>query len=110
MNPESNNASVELRAADCVCDPYFVLGLMIYSALEGIDEKLCLPEKNTGTERLPSTLEEAANFTENSMFVKNYVPANILEVLLDNSRKEWHEYSSAYDKEAFEEKYYFYSL
>ena len=94
--------SVELRAADCVCDPYFVLGLMIYAALEGISEKLPLPEKNTGSERLPSTLEEAVACTESSEFVKKYVPANILEVLLKYSREEWREYSSAYDKEAFE--------
>ena len=110
MNPDSDNACVELRAADCVCDPYFVLGLMIYSALEGIEEKLSLPEKNSGTERLPSTLDEAVTCTEGSEFVKKYVPANILEVLLKFSRDEWTEYSSAYNKEAFEEKQYFYSL
>ena len=110
MNPESDNACVELRAADCVCNPYLVLGLMIYSALEGIEEKLSLPEKNTGSERLPSTLDEAVNCAENSEFVKRYVPANILNVLMDHSREEWREYSSAYDKEAFEDKQYFYSL
>ena len=110
MNPESDNSCVELRAADCVCDPYFVLGLMIYSALEGIEEKLPLPEKSNGSERLPSTLEEAVSCTESSDFVKKYVPANILEVLLNYSRDEWRRYSSSYDKEAFEEKQYFYSL
>ena len=110
MNPESDNACVELRAADCVCNPYIVLGLMIYSALEGIEEKPSLPEKNTGSERLPSTLEEAVNCTETSDFVKKYVPANILEVLIGSSREEWRAYSSAYDKEAFEDKQYFYSL
>ena len=110
MNPESENTCVELRAADCVCDPYFVLGLMIYSALEGIEGKLALPEKNSGTERLPSNLEEAASCTESSDFVKKYVPSNILDVLIDYSHEEWRVYSSAYDKDAFEEKHYFYSL
>ena len=110
MNPDSDNPCIELRAADCVCDPYFVLGLMIYSALDGIVEKLPLSEKNTGTERLPSTLEEAINCTESSEFVKKYVPSNILDVLLKFSHEEWAEYSSAYNKEAFEEKHYFYSL
>ena len=110
MNPDSDTACVELRAADCVCNPYFVLGLMIYSALEGIEEKLPLPPKNSGSERLPSTLEEAADCTENSQFVKRYVPSNILDVLLKYSREEWHEYSSAYDKGSYEDKQYFFSL
>ncbi|WP_303838717.1 glutamine synthetase family protein [Ruminococcus flavefaciens] len=110
MNPDSDNACVELRAADCVCNPYLVLGLMIYSALEGIAAQLQLPEKNTGSERLPSTLEEAVSYAEGSEFVKKYVPENILKVLLDYSSEEWREYSSAYDKGAFEDKQYFYSL
>ncbi|MBQ9898077.1 MAG: glutamine synthetase [Ruminococcus sp.] len=110
MNPDSDNVCVEVRAADCVCDPYFVLGLMIYSALEGIEHKLPLPAKNTGSERLPSTLEEAVSCTESSEFVRKYVPANILEVLLNHSREEWRSYSAAYDKGAFEDKQYFYSL
>jgi glutamine synthetase len=110
MAPDSGDPSVELRAADCVCEPYFVFGLMIYAALDGISEKLSLPAKNSGTERLPATLEEAAACTADSAFVKKHIPANILEVLLRYSREEWHEYSTAYDKEAFEEKKYFYSL
>ena len=82
MSPDSDDVSVELRVADCVCDPYLVLGLMIYSALEGISSGAALPEKNTGSERLPVTLEAAADIAESSEFLKKYVPANILEVLI----------------------------
>ena len=110
MAPDSDNTSVELRAADCVCDPYFVLGLMIYAALEGISAGSELPAKNTGMGRLPETLEKAVDIAENSDFLKRYIPQNILEVLIKQSREEWHEYSTAYDKEAFENKKYFYSL
>lgn len=110
MDPESCCTPVELRAADCVCDPYFALGLMIYAALEGISEKLELPPENSGSERLPADLGEAADCAAGSEFIKKYIPENILEVILKYSRDEWREYSSAYDKEAFEEKKYFYSL
>ncbi|WP_019678548.1 glutamine synthetase family protein [Ruminococcus flavefaciens] len=110
MSPDSDETSVELRAADCVCNPYLTLGMMIYSALEGIDSGALLPEKNCGTERLPETLEKAADIAEKSDFLRKYIPENILEVLLRHSREEWREYSSAYDKEAFEDKKYFISL
>ena len=110
MNPDSDDTSVELRAADCVCDPYFVIGLMIYAALEGIASGAVLPEKNNGNERLPETLEKAIETAENSEFLKKYIPENILEVLIKKSREDWKEYTSAYDKEAFFDKKYFYSL
>ncbi|EWM53939.1 glutamine synthetase family protein [Ruminococcus flavefaciens] len=110
MSPDSDDTSVELRAADCVCNPYLTLGMMIYSALEGIDSGALLPEKNCGMERLPETLEKAADIAEKSDFLRKYIPENILEVLLRHSREEWREYSSAYDKEAFEDKKYFISL
>jgi len=110
MSPESDDTSVELRAADCVCNPYLVLGMMIYSALEGMTSGAALPDKNSGTARLPENLEKAAEAAEASEFLKKYIPANILEVLIFRSREEWREYSSAYDKEAFEDKKYFSSL
>ncbi len=110
MSPESDDTSVELRAADCVCNPYLVLGMMIYSALDGMTSGAALPDKNSGTARLPENLEKAAEAAEASGFLKKYIPANILEVLILHSREEWREYSSAYDKEAFEDKKYFSSL
>ena len=110
MDPDECGSPVELRAADCVCNPYFVFGLMIYASLEGIAGKLELPAENEGTERLPDDLSEAAGCAEISEFIKKYVPESILKVALEYSREEWREYSSAYDKEAFEDKNYFYCL
>ena len=110
MAPDTDDNSVELRAADCVCDPYFVFGLMIYAALEGIEQNEELPAKNSSSGRLPETLGEAADIAEGSEFLKRYIPGSILEELVRYSRDEWKEYSSAYDKEAFEDKKYFYTL
>lgn len=110
MAPDSEDTSVELRAADCVCNPYFAFGLMIYAALAGIAEKAQLPSENESRGRLPVSLEEAADCAENSDFIRKHIPENILETMISHSRNEWKEYSTAYDKEAFEEEKYFYSL
>lgn len=110
LDPDSNDAPLELRAADCVCDPYFVFGLMIYASLEGIAEKLGLPAENTGTERLPYDLSEAAGCAEGSDFIKRYISPAVLEMIIRYSREEWDGYSAAGDKQKFEENKYFYSL
>ncbi|MBR1592022.1 MAG: glutamine synthetase [Ruminococcus sp.] len=99
-----------LRAADCVCNPYYVFGLMIYASLDGIENSLALPPENETAGRLPENLSEAADIAGGSDFIKKYIPENILSYLLNTKRSEWKEYSSAYDREAFEEQKYFYSL
>lgn len=110
IDSDGGDAPVVLRAADGACNPYLVFGLIIYAAIEGIENDLQLPEKNSGTEKLPATLEEAADCAESSEFLKKYVPSAILDEFIASSRAEWKEYSVAYDKEAFEEEKYFYSL
>lgn len=110
MSAEDIDVPVELRAADCVCNPYYVLGLMIYASLEGIADKAELPAENESSSRLPATIEEAADCAESSEFIRRYVPGNILDVIVAHSRREWKDYSTAYDKEAFENDKYFYSL
>ena len=107
---ENSNSSVMLRVADCVCNPYYTFGLMIYAALDGIENNLELPAENVSVGRLPENLSEAVSFAENSQFLRKYIPENIISYLLHSKLSEWKEYSSAYDKESFEEKKYFYSL
>ncbi|MDE5558603.1 MAG: glutamine synthetase, partial [Ruminococcus sp.] len=100
-----------LRVADCACNPYYVFGLMIYSALDGIENNLKLPPENTNTSgKLPSNISEAVEIAEKSDFLKKYIPEKVLSVILDERKSEWKEYSSAYDKEAFEDKKYFYII
>lgn len=108
--PKDEDLTVVLRAADCACNPYFVIGLMIYSALEGISGELELPEENSSSQLLPTTLAEAAECADKSAFLKKYVPENILAEVISSREAEWKEYSCAHDKEAFEEQKYFYSL
>ncbi|MDE5569978.1 MAG: glutamine synthetase family protein [Ruminococcus sp.] len=107
-------APIVLRAPDCVCNPYFVFGLIIYAALEGIEGGFEMPEKfnpeSAGYDKLPANLMEAAETAEKSEFLKKYVPAVLLELIVKGAKNEWKEYSSEYDKELYEEKRYFYSL
>lgn len=110
MSAKNGEAPAELRSADCVCNPYYVFGLMIYASLDGIAEGAELPAENCNDSRLPDTLEEAADCAESSEFIKKYVPEELLRVIISQRREEWKEYSSAYDKEAFEDKEYFYNL
>lgn len=110
MSCDCIDSPVELRAADCVCEPYFVFGLMIYAALEGISENQTLPEKNVSVGSLPLDLSEAAECAERSEFIRKYISPSVLEVLLDYKKNEWKEYTASYDKDAFEDKKYFYSL
>lgn len=107
-------APIVLRAPDCVCNPCFVFGLLIYAALEGIENGLEMPEKfdaeSNNYDKLPTDIDEAAEIAENSEFLKRYVPESIIKLVIENAKNEWKEYSSEYDKELYEEKKYFYSL
>lgn len=107
---EGTDTFVTLRAADCACNPYYVFGLIIYAALEGIESGLELPPENSGEELLPNDLSKAADAAEVSDFLKRYIPQNILSDMIAERRAEWKEYTGAYDKEAFEDKKYFYNL
>lgn len=110
MNAENGAFPVELRSADCVCNPYFEFGLMIYASLCGIDENLELPKENAVCGKLPTTLKEAVECAKTSEFLKKYIPASILNTLIENSEKEWQQYCDSDDKQTFEEHKYFYSL
>lgn len=103
-------SAVVLRAADCVCNPYYAFGLIIYAALEGISSDMELPTENTGEERLPDDLEEATVLAGDSEFLKKYIPEKVMMYIKENKLNEWKEYCAAYDKEAFEDQKYFYSL
>ncbi|MDE5862660.1 MAG: glutamine synthetase family protein [Ruminococcus sp.] len=108
---DDNTSPFVLRVADCACNPYFVFGLMIYSALDGIENNYELPPENTCSgESLPVNISVACELAENSEFIRKYIPEKILSYIIGEHRREWREYSSAYDKEAFEENRYFYTL
>ena len=76
-NPDSQR--MEIRSADCECNIYLVLTLLINAALDGIKNKMQAPEEISGGKNpadingiklLPDTLEEAKRIAEKSSFIK----------------------------------------
>ncbi|MBR4345048.1 MAG: glutamine synthetase [Lachnospiraceae bacterium] len=86
------HARAELRSPDPSANPYLAYGLLIYAGLYGIENKLVLPEaaninffkadKSTLSKfsQLPDSLELAKRNASSSDFIKNLVPAEILEL------------------------------
>ena len=105
---------VVLRAPDCVCNPYFVFGLMIYAAMEGIERGFELPDEFdpavTDYEKLPLTLIDAVETAAESVFLKKYLPQGVLDEMRSEAENEWKKYSAVIDKEIYETKEYFYDL
>ena len=81
----------ELRSPDSMTNPYLAFYLILRACLEGIGQKLplpeaanfntlnALPEHTTGLMRLPSTLADARAIAKQSAFIARHVPARILE-------------------------------
>ena len=82
---------MELRSADPTANPYLAFALLIYAALDGIEQKLPLePPSDVNLfkadaatlsrfEKLPASLKEACAAAQNSDFIRANVPARILE-------------------------------
>ncbi len=83
---DAPDCGLTLRAADCACNPYYVFGLLICAALEGLSEGLALPPENVGDIELPHDLAEAADCAEQSAFLHHHLPAAVLESALIGSR------------------------
>jgi glutamine synthetase len=66
---------LEIRSADCECNIYIALNLLIHAAVEGIKEGLEPPEPVSSgciqSEPLPDTLEEARKAAEGSSFIRD---------------------------------------
>ena len=83
----------ELRSPDPTVNPYIAFSLIIYAGLYGLQNKLELPyvadfnlftadaDKLTDYKKLPATLQEARQIARESDFIKQYIPAKILELL-----------------------------
>ncbi len=83
---------VELRSADPLSNPYLAFALMIRACLLGIENKLPLPApvnlnlfsteklKAPGLEKLPDSLQAAKEIAKKDDWLKNNLPARILEI------------------------------
>ena len=82
----------ELRSADPSANPYLAFTLMIYAGLDGIENKLILPEpaninlfKATPEilskfQKLPENLQQSREIADSSDFIHAHVPSRILDI------------------------------
>lgn len=83
---------VELRSPDSMTNPYLAFALLIYAALDGIQNRLSLQSKTdlnlfsadeetlSKFRKLPQSLKEAANEAGNSEFVRSHLPESLIDI------------------------------
>ena len=86
---------IELRSPDPTANPYLAFALIIYAGIDGIKNKLPLPEESDINfykadeetlkkfTKLPSNLDSAKKAAAKSSFIREHVPSELLNVYLD---------------------------
>ncbi len=94
--------NLEYRPVDSTSSPYLVLGLLVRAGLQGIREKLPMPElltedphdlgaekrRKMGIAALPGTLSEALDTLERDKLVKSWFSDNLWNAYISVKRKE----------------------
>jgi glutamine synthetase len=84
----------EMRLPDAACNPYLAYAVMLAAGLQGIREKLDIPEPEKEMVSLPQSLGEAIKIAENSKFLKDALGEHIFHSLIENKKFEWSKYCS----------------
>lgn len=97
---------VELRCPDPSSNPYLVLAVLLQAGLDGIKNKLQVPDevvanifkmsnnerKEAGIENLPNNLYEAVNFMKESELAKKALGEHIFGNYVEGKEAEWDDY------------------
>ena len=82
---------MELRSPDCTANPYIAFALLIWAGLDGLNNKMSLPEKSNvnlytadprdirDMETLPLSLSAAMERAENSAFLRAHLPESLID-------------------------------
>lgn len=84
---ESGGRCLQLRSPDPGANPYLAFALMIYAALDGIENEFSLPlstdaepaDEQNKIELLPDTVEKAQKAALDSDFIKRFIPDRIIK-------------------------------
>lgn len=94
---EGEYSRIELRSPDPMANPYIAYALIIYAGLDGVEKSMILPEPMNiniyksesevlqELNRLPCNLKEAVYAAESSEFIKNCLPARVIEAYKNSS-------------------------
>jgi glutamine synthetase len=94
--------NLEYRAADATASPYLQLAVLVRSGLQGIKDKLSMPEatqgdlsllseeelKSIGVERLPQSLYQALELFANESIIKDWYSENFVDIYLKHKKQE----------------------
>lgn len=83
---------MELRSPDPACNPYLAFALILAAAMEGITEVTPLQPALEETGKLPHDLGEAIALAEKSEFLRETLPAGMLEKYLTEKRRVWNRF------------------
>ena len=93
---------MELRSADCTCNPYLAFALLIRAGLEGIKEKKKLVKPSDGNpyvlgdnselKLLPKNLKEAIDYLEKGTFAKEVLGEFLYDKFVSTKKEEWKAY------------------
>ena len=107
INSATSGEKIEIRTADPSANVHFILNTILRAGLEGLENKMELPEPSSESQPIPGSLEEAANIARESDFIRKmfsefgYVK-NFQSI--DSTVKK---YNDAKDKAQFEDQTYF---
>ena len=99
-----NQIRLEFRSPDSAANPYLCIAMLIYSILDGIENKIecedainqnMYSDKVDNIKKLPDTLSEAIDEFEKSDFVREKLGKHIFDEYLSAKKVEWNEFNNA---------------
>jgi len=103
---QENATRIEVRFPDPACNPYLAFSVMLAAGLDGIKNKLEMPNPveldvfhltdaerdKMGIKTLPGSLIEAIEVTEKSELVRTALGDHVFNKLIENKKIEWDNY------------------
>ncbi|PKN00648.1 MAG: glutamine synthetase [Elusimicrobia bacterium HGW-Elusimicrobia-2] len=103
---QENATRIEIRFPDPACNPYLAFSVMLAAGLDGIKNKLEMPDPveldvfhltdaertKMGIKTLPGSLIEAIEVTEKSELVRKTLGDHVFDKLIENKKIEWDKY------------------
>ncbi len=107
IKSSASGEKIEIRTADPAANIHFILNLILQAGLEGIENKMTLPEERSEASLIPSSLEEAVKKAKESDFIKKMFSESAYEKNFSRMDSIIQKYNDAKDKAQFEDETYF---